>query len=462
MTGLLAGVDVGTTNLKVGFHAADGTPVVERRRPTPRDAGDLVAAVLDDLRYCLERTGEHPIAVGVTGVAEGGAPLGADLDPLRPLLWWHDAHASAEARWLADRVGRATLFATTGVDVSPKTPLATWLWLRRHEPEVLDRMRTWVGAPELVATALAGTPLSHRTFAGRSGAFDQFAEHYDENLLALAGVRASQLPEAAVGAVAAGPLLPGTPVVVAGHDHLVAAHAAGAREAGDVANSVGTAEAVVTVSERAAPDAAAGTGMSWNRTADGARWAMVSAFPHSGRLLDWLRSLSSPAGDDDGLERLAATVEARPTGIVVLPYLGGIAAPAPDPDRKLSVHDLAPGHALHDVIVAGLEGACYHARWMAECQAEHSDTKLGEVTVLGGASRGRALLDIKAHVMPGPVRSTSTADAACAGAALLAGEALGQPAPVLRSDVRPRDDLLADRYDAIYRDGFLFRAREVA
>jgi len=34
--------------------------------------------------------------------------------------------------------------------------------------------------------------------------------------------------------------------------------------------------------------------------------------------------------------------------------------------------------------------------------------------------------------------------------------------PVLRSDVVPRDDLLADRYDAIYRDGFLSRVREVA
>ena len=84
------------------------------------------------------------------------------------------------------------------------------------------------------------------------------------------------------------------------------------------------------------------------------------------------------------------------------------------------------------------------------------------MTVLGGPSRGRAWLGVKAQVMPGPVRSTATADAACAGAALLAGAAVGLPAPVLRSDVVPRDDLLADRYDAIYRDGFLSRVREVA
>ena len=461
MSGLLAGVDVGTTNCKVGVYAVDGTAVVERRRPTPADAGNLLAGVLDDLRLCVEEAGA-PDAVGVTGVAEGGLPLDDDLLPMGPLLWWHDKRASGEAGWLADRVGRESIFATTGVDVSARTPLASWLWLRRHQPGLLDRMRAWVGIPELVATVLSGTALSHRTFAGRSGAYDQLRDRYDDGLLELAGVRASQLPEQHVGAAAAGPLPVGTPVVVAGHDHLVAAHAAGAREPGDVVDSLGTAEAVVTVSERVAARAAAGSGSSWNRTVDGTRWAMVSGFPHCGRLLEWLSSLASPEGDVAGLEKAVAAVDRRPTGIVVLPYLAGLGAPAPDPHRRLTVHDLAAGQGLPDVLVGALEGAAFHARWLAEHHAEHTDTKLHAVTVLGGPSRGKAWMSVKAHVMPGPVRSTATADAACAGAALLAGAAVGMPVPVLRSDVLARDDLLADRYDAIYRGAFLPRVREVA
>jgi xylulokinase len=462
VTALLAGIDVGTTNTKVGVYTLDGTAVVERRRGTPADAGTIVAGALEDLRHCVDAAGAPPAAVGVTGVAEGGLPLDGDLRPMAPLLWWHDERAAEEAAWLAGRVGRAELFATTGVDVAAKTPLANWLWLRRNQPELLDRMRVWVGIPELVASALCGKPLSHRTFAGRSGAFDQVAERYDDDLLALAGMRVDQLPRPEVGSAVREPLPVGTPVIVAGHDHLVAAHAAGARDPGDVVDSLGTAEAVVTVSERVAPRAAAGTGMSWNRTADGTRWAMVSAFPHCGRLLRWLCSLASPAGDVAGLEEVAASVDARPTGIVVLPYLAGRGAPAPDPDRRLAVHDLTPGQALPEVIVAALEGACFHARWLAEHHAERADAELCEVTVLGGPSRGRAWMAVKAHVMPGPVRSTTTADAACAGAALLAGAAVGLPAPVLDSDLLPRDDLLADRYDAIYRGGFLPRVREVA
>ena len=60
--------------------------------------------------------------------------------------------------------------------------------------------------------------------------------------------------------------------------------------------------------------------------------------------------------------------------------------------------------------------------------------------------------------MPGVLRTTVTADAA----ALLAGATVGLPAPVFRSDVRARDDTLANRYDAIYRDRLGSRVREVA
>lgn len=450
MSALLAGIDVGTNTCRVGVYTPEGTPVVERSRAT-----DL-AGILEDLRQCVEAAGEQPAAVGVTGGATGIVALDRHLEPLIT----HQPDAAAEAGWLADRIGSAAIFATSGVDLGAATPLASWLWLRRHQPDILDRAHALVGLPDLVATALCGTPLSHRTFAGRSGAYDQLADRYDENLLALAGIRAEQLPAHRTGSAVRGPLRVGTPVVVTGHHHLVAAYAAGAREPGDVVDSLGTEEAVVTVSDHVASDAAAGTGMSWNRTADGTRWAMVSVFPDSGRLLEWLCSLASPAGDVAGFELAAAAVTGRPTGIVVLPYLAGRGAPAPDPRRRLSVHDLTPGQALSDVLVAALEGACFHARWLAEHQAGHADTKLCEVTVPGGPVR--SWLTVKAQVMPGPVRVTDTENAACAGAALLAGAAIGQAAPVLRSDVLPRDDLLADRYDAMYRDGFLSRVREVA
>lgn len=442
--GVLAGVDVGTTTCKVGLYRLDGTAVATRRRPTPPDAPALVAGVLDELRDCLGDA--QPLAVGITGVAEGGVALDASLRPLGPLVWWHDRRAEHAARWLAGRVGRVALFRRTGVDVAAKTPLALWL----HHREELSRMRAWVGVPELVATALCGEPVTDRTLAGRSGAFDQRAGRYDEDLLALAGVRPEQLASTrGTGTARAGVLRAGTPVVVAGHDHLVAAYAAGAREPGAVVDSLGTAEAVVTVAAAPPADDAAGTGMSWNRTTDGRHWAFVSGFPGSGRLVDWLCALC--AADYPDLDRLAGTVRG-PTGLVVLPYLAGRAAPAPDAGRGLSMRGLRRRHGLADVVVGVFEGACCHGRWMAERQAGHADAAVGPVTVLGGPSRGRTWMRVKAHVLPGRLRRIEDAEAACAGAAALAGRAVGVSVPALHGAALPRDEALAAQYDKIYRD----------
>lgn len=454
-TDVLIGVDVGTTNCKVGVHSPGGALLAMRRRPTPRDPTELVEGVLGDLWRCLG--GRRPLAVGITGVAEGGVPLDGDLRPAGPLVWWHDRRAEDAARRLADEVGRPELFDRTGVDISAKTPLALWRWYRDNGG-LPRHLRSFVGVPELIATALCGEPFTDPTLAGRSGAFDQRACRFDEDLLALAGIRAARLPEPRGAGTARHVLPTGTPVFVTGHDHLVAAYAAGARRPGDVADSLGTAEAVVTIADAPPPDGLAGTGVSWNRTADGRHWALVSGFPCSGGLVDWLRSVR--ADDYDTLDRLAGDVR-KPTGVVVLPYLGGRAAPRPAPGRGLSVRGLATGDGFAELVVAVLEGASCHARWMAEHQARQTGGTLGAVTVLGRPARARAWLSVKAHVLPGPVRLLRTEDAACAGAAALAGRALGLPAPVADVVTVARDDDLADRYDSAYRD-FLSHVGEVA
>jgi hypothetical protein len=66
-------------------------------------------------------------------------------------------------------------------------------------------------------------------------------------------------------------------------------------------DSVGTAEAVVTVSERVALRAAASFGMSRNWTADGTRCVWLSGFPRCDRLLPRLPSRSDTRPRDDVL-----------------------------------------------------------------------------------------------------------------------------------------------------------------
>lgn len=477
MDDLVAGVDVGTTNTKVGVYRPDGTRLAVRAWPTPAGAAELVAGVLAALAETGRQVGRAPAAVGVAGMAETGVTVDAELTPLHPLIGWADPRGADAAGRLAAELGAQAVIDATGVSLSAKTPLARWRWLTESRPGLLGEGRYWLGAVDLVASTLVGTPVTDLTMAGRTGALDVPAGEYRSELLAAAGMTAARLPRIArpgqpagrctAAAARAAGLAPGTPVVLAGHDHLVVGYAAGARRAGTQADSLGTAEALVTVLDRPPPRVTAGSGMSWNRYVDGQRYCLISGFPGAGRLVDWfVAGFLDPAGAAQrGYSRFAdlvAQVTERPTGIVVEPYLSGRAAPRPDPGRRLAVHGVRPDHRLADLALALLEGACMQVRWMAQAHTEHlgatatgTGTAVTGTVAAGGPTRNRAWMRVKAAVGGGVLDVVDEPDAACAGAALLAGWAgLGAAPPALPATRVSADPVEAVRYERFYTDRF--------
>ncbi|WP_316744808.1 FGGY family carbohydrate kinase [Streptomyces sp. MK7] len=480
-TPVLAGVDVGTTHCKAVLCTADGTVLAQAQRRTPvdasghaHDADRLVGAALDALAACTAAAGYGPDAVGITGMAETGAPLDAGGTPLLPALSWSDPRPAAHAERLRREHGAAELHEATGVLPSPKVPLAKWLWLSEEHPEVVRRMRTWAGAADLVAHALSGAVGTHATFAQRTMAWDVHTGVWRSDLLALAGLDADRMPAVhppgapvgRIGTAAAGALgmTAGVPVVVAGHDHLVGAWAAGVRTAGEAADSMGTAEAVVTLAD-AAPDARATgrQGMSYGRHVDGVRWCTVAGMSSSGALVEWFcdRLLGlGHASPEERYRRFAALVEQagqEPTGVCAEPYLHGRSAPHPDLARRLTLHGLQPRHGLPEVAKALLEGASYQARWMAEVQGELAGGPPHTLTLLGGSVRQRTWTAIKAAVSPWRTLMCDAPDAACLGAAAWAGAALGldpaAPVAARRPVDAPRE--AADAYRRAYQSVFL-------
>jgi xylulokinase len=468
---LLAGVDVGSTHCKAVLCTPDGTVLAraQRRTPTDRtgrehDVEALRAAALGALAECAERAAVRPAAVGVTGMAETGAPLDADGRPLLPALSWSDPRPAPQADRLRREIGAAALHAATGIRPTAKVPLAKWLWLAEEHPGVLRRMRRWAGAADLVAQALTGEVGTDATFAQRTMAWDPHAARWHDDLLALAGLDAGRMPAVRAPGEPVGRTPDGAPVVVAGHDHLVGAFAAGVREPGRCADSMGTAEALVTVAD-APPDArAAGAqGMSYGRHVDGRRWCVVAGIASSGALVEWFCDRMLGLAGRPSAERyerfgeLARAAGERPTGLVVEPYLTGRSAPEPDPGRRLAVHGLGPGHGLPHLARALLEAAAYQARWTAEVQGELTAGPPREVTLLGGGVHQETWTAIKAAVSPWRTLVCAAADAPAVGAAAWAGAALGlDPAATTCGTWEPRPSPAdAHAHRTAYRDRFL-------
>ncbi|GAA4007677.1 FGGY-family carbohydrate kinase [Allokutzneria multivorans] len=475
---LLAGVDVGSANTKVGLFGVDGVPVVRLVRPTPRgqggqhyDAERIVRVVLDCLAECVSVAGTAPEAIGVASMAETGVALDADLKPLHPMLSWADGRAAAQTAWLDRELGAVSLAATTGLPVHARHPLPKWLWLRENAAGVLRKTRCWVSVADLVALALTGELSTNVTLAQRTMAFDVRSGEFDADLLALAGLRRSQLPPVlargevtgqVTESVAVGTgLYAGTPVVIAGHDHLVGAYAAGVRAPGQLADSAGSTEAVIAVADRLAdPSALVATGTSAGRYVDGSRWCMIGELPGSGALAEWFvrRMLAERDAGEDAVKRfidLVAESTERPTGVVVEPYLHGCAAPQPRPHRRLALRGVTERHNLADLAAAVLEGTAFHARWVSEEIAAITNVLPARVTVLGG-ERLPGWAQIKAAVNPWPT-TTVNGDPTLVGAALLAAPAAGLASVdpgVERTEVTA-GPVVSARYEALYRRRFL-------
>jgi xylulokinase len=434
------GIDIGTTNTKVCL-IPDGRTMTAR---TPDSARGLQAATL---RLIDEIAQDHTLeGIGITGMAETGVPLDHDLQPLTPLITWRDQPGVEQAAELAAEVGPQELFARTGLRLSAKLPAVTWRWLGE---DLRARTRTWAGAPDLVFAALTGTYATHLTHAQRLGVLDLRKRSWDPDLLKFGGLRADQLPRIAEPMTITARTPAGIPVVLCGHDHLVASWAAGVRAPGQVADSLGTSEAVVTPSSALVlDDVLRQQGISSGWYADGRHGCAISGNGAAGGLIE--QRLAYLGRDYNWLADVLAQI-GPPSAQVVAPYPAGRQAPAPDPATRYDVRADAADPAM--AMRALVDALALHARWMAEEQTSLLGIEWRSTVAFGGPVRLAGWMARKALASASPTLrefAVVAEDATGAvGAGLMASEVVtGEPAAVLESSSLPVNPVLADHWDS--------------
>lgn len=473
---LSLGVDVGSTNLKVALvEIEDGRAPRTRPRavlaePTPSVGSAVVDRALALVHAALEAVDTPPACVGIASMAETGVPLDADDRPLGDLVRWDLRRGQNDAEAVSRLLTAAALFRATGVRPSGKVPLVAWRHLRRTDSERWAALRRWAGAADLVGLALTGELVTDHTLAGRTGAYrlpdadGSMATTFDPDLLDVAGLRPEQLPRVATPdqpppgtpAQVAG-LPPGTPVVVAGHDHAVGAWAAGVRRPGDVADSVGTAEALVRVlGTRPDPDAVLSTGMSLGRTVAGDFDVLVAGSSSAGAMVATEEARLAAAGLLGPGRSFAALLEAAadrggPAPAFLLPYLNGRQCPAPDPHACPRLFGPVTTDPV-DRVGALLDGLCLHARWMHSAQCDLAGAPSdAPVRALGRpVAAGSPWLRVKAAVGPAALRTVAEPEPVAVGAALLAACRCGLIDPFAALSVRPVAEQPSTAYEPVY------------
>jgi len=400
VSGLLLGLDIGTTRTKAVVIDADGTEQAAASVATPfAPSADGVEMDVSDLERALAQViaalgpaREGVAAVGVAGMAESGAPLRAGR-PVGPIIAWHDGRGEETVASLAARFG-VDLARWTGRRLRTVSSVAKLGWLVDHGLTIPDR---WLGVPELALWLLTGSELTEHSLAARTGAYHLTERTWLGEVTDHIGVPWGVFPEvraagSVMGLVSEAAtlrfLIPaGVPVTLAGHDHL-AAGAGLAVSAVDLLNSVGTAE---TVFRRTGspPDVehALALDLAVTLWPGGTSWAVLASAARSGVVLGELAAaLGQTPAELDRQAESGTDAGKRWTG------------------------------TLADLVARTVEAG----RRVAELLGAHR-----RLIVFGGGSGSTPWLAAKASAAGIPVLRSAVQDAAARGAALAAGSAAG-------------------------------------
>src|SRR5690242_8791619 len=240
---LVAGMDLGSTSMKLLVQDEDGAELVVEEVPTPWRAGpdgtaDLtteqlktaVGQLLDTAAAKLAALTDAPVvALAIAGMGETGVVVDADGEPVAPAIAWFDPRGATQLAALPAEV-RAEFPGRTGLPLGPQASVAKLAYLREQGYE-LDGLR-WLNLPEFVVTVLGGRPAAELSLASRTGLLDQDTGAPWSAMLAALGITTSFLPPLVTGGTDLGRIADGLPfagarLTVAGHDHLAAAEADG-------------------------------------------------------------------------------------------------------------------------------------------------------------------------------------------------------------------------------------------
>jgi xylulokinase len=212
-------------------------------------------------------------------------------------------------------------------------------------------------------------------------------------------------------------------VITGGHDQPVNAIGAGLRE-GYAVNSMGTSECITPIIDSMLPrDFTAGRCIPSEPLWEKGKFCCLAYNQTSGLLVQWFAGIV--AGEQESpLSYLDQHVPPEPTRIMVQPYLMGSGTPYMDLGARLAMAGIDYGTTKFSLYRAILEGLVLDQRLNLSVLAdEHVLVK--HLIAVGGGSKSRPWLGIKADILEIPVSTLEVKEAGALGAAILCAAAAG-------------------------------------
>jgi sugar (pentulose or hexulose) kinase len=441
----LIGIDLGTSAIKVGAYATDGTPLAAAHRPVPNyhpevgrsevDVNESRKAFGSALREVATHTalrGDPPRAISFSSSGREVFPVAADGTPLGRCLMTSDTRGDEVAAETAARRSPEEWQRLTGHVPRRMDPVNRALWWRRTDPATVAKTRWFMNWHEYYALLLSGRPVVDWSDAGTWATYDVESGGWSSERIAETGIDPGWLPEIQpngtpigriLGEAAAEYGLPGDTLIVTGaFDTYAASVGSAAVDPGIVSLACGTWNSFNMPVNRGWPVELVRDGIGVYPHPGPTGFGLLVTNPNGMAVVDWARGVLHLSIPD--LEAGLAQAGPGPGHV----FSDAAFTPLPHVPASPGFGGTFTGVTLAatpvDIVRALLEGiACDFSLTLDTLRRRGIDASLIRAT--GGGSRNAWWLQLIADVSGVPVEVVAQEEPGAFGAAILAGVGAG-------------------------------------
>jgi xylulokinase len=451
----LIGLDVGTTGCKAIVFDVNGNILGQAYREYPFihrqpgwieiDSNQVWQATQEAIAEASTAAGRRdpPKALAISCLGEAVTPIARDGTALDLSTIGFDNRSLPQSEWWEQEMGRDRLFQITGQPLNLIYTLNKIMWWRDNCPAIFNRTWKFLCYGDLTAMRLGAEPVIDHSMAARTMAFDIRRRRWSGEILQKAGLGEELLARAAPSGTIIGEVskkvaeeirLPkGVKIVTGGHDQPCGALGAGIVEADIAMDATGTVECITPAfSSPVLTDAMLKGNYPCYPHVAPQMFVTISFNFTGGSLLRWYRDVLGKQERDeaeiagvDVYDIIIAKASPEPTNLLVLPHFTVTGTPWMDPHSKGAILGLSVSTTKAELIKALLEGLTFEMRLNLDYLQE-AGVRIQHLRAIGGGAKSATWLQLKADIFGRPVCALSVSEAACLGAAILAGVPVGE------------------------------------
>ncbi len=382
------------------------------------------------MKAAMAQAGISPKEVDGISISSQGitiVPVDEKFIPLCNAQSWLDLRGEKEAKQIEKDYTKKGIFTLTGKNPLPAYSLPKLLWIKKNQPEIWSKAYKFLMPLDFLTAKLCGRAVTDHSMASGTLIYDLERGCWSQEILSRYDIDEKLLPELAWSGEKAGVLLPEVAkelgmredciVAVGAQDQKCAALGAGLKE-GTVTVSLGTAGAITKFwTEYRAKENQA---VAWCGYTKKGCWVTEGVIDTAGVCLRYTRDLLYPNTSYDIINQEVEKAVEKGTELLFYPHLG---------EGKGKFIGIHLGTERGEYVAAVMQGVAFAIRDMLSTMNAYGS--VDSVILFGGGAKGNVWCQIIADVIGMTILVPKTAEAAGAGAAILAANGCGKELPCL-------------------------------